>query len=134
MESEIIARSGIYNNKLAIYLPVSGLPLRESHKVTEMAAFHQQPFLLLLVCCTNEMSRRIENQVPNADLLLFNSSLTGMNILVVCCCTCAVKVETEWQQKCIWNCGYDLHSRVFRFLSLSLPLSLLLLGSLFEEV
>ncbi|GAA6109254.1 uncharacterized [Tachysurus ichikawai] len=49
VESEIIAGSGIHNNKLAIYLPVSGLPLRESHKVTEMAAFHQQLFLLLLV-------------------------------------------------------------------------------------
>lgn len=95
MESEIIAGSGIHNNKLAIYLPVSGLPLRESHKVTEMAAFHQQLFLLLLVCCTNEVSRRIENGVPEADLRLFNSSLTGMNIQCVCSCTRAVKLEPE---------------------------------------
>lgn len=34
VQSEIIARSGIYNNKLLINLPVTSLPLREEQKVT----------------------------------------------------------------------------------------------------
>lgn len=39
---EIITGSGIHNNKLAIYLPVSGLPPRDGHRVKQMAAFHQR--------------------------------------------------------------------------------------------
>lgn len=39
VESEIITRSGIYNNKLAIYLLVRLLPLREGQKVTKIAFF-----------------------------------------------------------------------------------------------
>lgn len=42
LELEIITGSGIHNNKLAIYLPVSGLPPREGQGVKQMATFHQQ--------------------------------------------------------------------------------------------
>lgn len=41
-ELEIITGSGIHNNKLAIYLPVSGLPPGDGHRVKQMAAFHQR--------------------------------------------------------------------------------------------